>query len=126
MKQRLFPPIHFPFLLFKLAVQLCLLVLLLYLLSVSPPIKLSSKQTDCVARVRSVREKLENINSSESCVILDQGSCDARFASAVDDATPDSVFKRSATCDIMWPRIGELDQEERDFPLVLKTTDNLF
>jgi hypothetical protein len=120
MKQR--SPIQFPFLLFKLAAQFCLLILLVYLLSVSPRIKLASNksnETECVARVRCVREKLENMNISESCVILDQRSCDARFASAVHDATPDSVFKRSATCDIMWPRIGELDQEERDFPLVL-------
>ena len=113
MKQR--SPIHFPF----LAAKLCLLVLLVYLLSVSPPIKLASNKTDCEARVRSVREKLESINISESCAILDKDCCEARLSSAVDDATPESVFKRSATCDIMWPRIEEIEQEERDFPLVL-------
>ena len=124
MKQR--SPIHFPF----LAAKLCLLVLLVYLLSVSPPINLANNdltyavhsrnnKTDYVARVRSVREKLESINISESCAILDKDCCEARLASAVDDATPESVFKRTATCDIMWPRIEEIEQEERDFPLVL-------
>ena len=118
-------PIHFPFLLCKLCVQLFLLALLVHLLSVSQPDNLASDITEHVARVRSVREQLENINISESCDILDQESGDAGLASAVDDATPESVFTRSPTYDIMWPRIGELDQEERDLPLVLENTENL-
>ena len=106
-----------------LTLQTCLLLSPLYLMFCPPKTDSQAAQNtasepECVERVRRVAEQLKFENISESCAILEQNHCQDNFASTNHNASPESVFRRSFSCDILWPRFGELDQEEVDFPLV--------
>ena len=77
---------------------------------------------DCKTIITKTRLLLINRNISTNCAALQEENCQETFKTISDLADPFSVFLRSASCQIDFPRDTTTTKKERDFPLAFFIT----